>query len=91
MRPRSLKSSDKRCSRGMRRSSGEVTLGWVCSSEGKEGSRGKGQEGSWEAEDCGRRGEEEKDSGVPPTALRQDARGRSHPFEEDWEILDCRI
>jgi len=52
----------------------------VHSSKGKEGSRRKDQEGSQKIEGCGGRGEKEEDDGVPLTALRQDARGRSHPI-----------
>jgi len=42
----------------------------VCCSEGKEGSRGKGLEGSQEIKSCGGREEEEENVGVPPTTLR---------------------
>jgi len=52
----------------------------VHSSKGKEGSRRKNQGGSQKIKGCGGRGEEEKDNGVPPTALRQGAKGRSHPI-----------
>jgi len=50
----------------------------VYSSESKEKNRGEGLEGSQETEGCKGKEEEEEDVGVPPTTLRQNARGRDH-------------
>ena len=55
-------------------------LGWVHSSEGKEGSGGEGLGGSWEAESCRGGGEEKEDDRVPPVTLEQGVRKRGCPI-----------
>ena len=76
---------------GLTRRSSKITLGWVCSSESKERSRGEGLGKSQETEGYRGRGEEEENVGVSPITLRWGARGRDCPIGGDWRILDHGI